>query len=116
MATKVRWTLGVRSDLAVIGNNWENADYTNPRGEIIGERFYLIATAQNGERRRWGWFETEAAAEGWLAFAPSVEDWDDTYPEYGSPAYEDAEPELVYQEKVDALEWEASNRCDWLPF
>lgn len=41
----------VVSDILVVGYNPEMADISNPRGEIHGEAFYVVAEAANG--RRW---------------------------------------------------------------
>jgi hypothetical protein len=89
-ATKAQtaWTVGVASDYCVVGTNPEMADMSNPRGEIIRERFYLLATDARGNRKSFGSFETEQDAEVcfWV-WSPMVDDWDDARPEYGSEAY-----------------------------
>jgi hypothetical protein len=41
----------VVSDIVVVGSNPEMADISNPRGEIHGEAFYVVAEAPTG--RRW---------------------------------------------------------------
>lgn len=80
----------VRDEVVVLGCNPENADMDNPRGEYYGTRFHLLATDEHGNRRREGSFETEEDAEAYFwAIAPPVEEWEETYPEYGSHAYED---------------------------
>lgn len=40
------------AEIVVTGHNPENADYDNPRGEIYGYAGYVVAEAENGERRR----------------------------------------------------------------
>ena len=109
-----RWTVGIRSDIVITGRNPENADMSNPDGNYYGERFYAIATAPNGARRRhYRMFKTEQLAEDfYLFFAAPIwaDDWFETDPEYGSRAYEAAEPEIVAAEKRDALDDEAFRR------
>jgi hypothetical protein len=84
------WTVSIGSDLAVVGHNPEAADMSNPRGEIVRERFFMRAYNDYGSAYRWGWFETPEELEAaYLAFAPPIALWDQTYPVYGSPAYED---------------------------
>jgi hypothetical protein len=105
-----RWTVEIRSVTVVIGRNPENADMGNPNGDYYGDRFYAIATAPDGQRRRHeGMFRTaELAEDFYVLFAAPIwsDDWFDTYPEYGSPAYEAVEPEVVAAEKRDALDYE----------
>jgi hypothetical protein len=100
--TPARYTIGFRSDLTVVGTNPEMADMSNPRGEIIRERWYAIAEDASGNRWRWGWYETaEEAEHAFRAIAPPVAQWEETYPSYGSPAYEQyGEAELVAWEKA----------------
>ena len=88
LTTKTRYTLGLRSDLAVVGYDHENADMDRPNGEVIRERFYLTATNERGDRRAWGWFAELAEAEAAFETAPSVETWAETEPEYGSRAWQ----------------------------
>ena len=40
----------IRSDQVVLGQDPENADYCNPRGNVIGEAHFIIATAEDGSR------------------------------------------------------------------
>lgn len=89
MRNKARYTIGIASDLAVIGYNPENADMDRPGGEIIREVFHLRATDERGNRRVHGWFLSEAEALEAIRYAPPVTSagWADTDPEYGSPAY-----------------------------
>lgn len=77
------------SDFVVVGTNPEMADMSNPRGEIIRERFRVVATNERGDRRTFGYFKTEEEAEAWFwsPFSPGVEEWDVDRPEYGSVAY-----------------------------
>jgi hypothetical protein len=86
--TQTRWTIGVRSDLAVVRIDPEYADLDHPNGEIIGEVFYLVATNSRGDRRSFGRFDFEAEAEAAIPFAPSVCEWQQDRPEYGSVAYQ----------------------------
>jgi len=39
-----------RTDIVVVGHNPENADYTNPRGEIYGYCGYVVACAPDGSQ------------------------------------------------------------------
>src|SRR4051812_18355445 len=60
---KGAWSVGFPSDFVVVGHNYENADMSNPNGEIIQERFSIVAEDAKGNRRTWGGrYETEAAA------------------------------------------------------
>ena len=88
MRTKTRYELSLRSDLAVVGFDHENADMDRPNGEVIRERFYLIATTARGDRRAWGWFAELAEAEAAFETAPPVELWNETDPAYGSRAWQ----------------------------
>ncbi len=85
-----------RSDLAVVGYNSENADMSNPRGEIIGEIWYIVAEAPNG--RRWRHNRSseyrvamERHAELMADFSKgflNALNWIEIDPCYGSEAYE----------------------------
>jgi hypothetical protein len=44
-------TFFARTDIVVIGANPENADYTNPRGEIHGYAALVVAESAQGDRR-----------------------------------------------------------------
>ena len=85
--TQVRWTITVGSQLEVIGYNPENADLDCPNGEMIGERYFLLATNDHGDRRWFGTFETADEAAADVPTAPEVEFWPATHPEYGSQAW-----------------------------
>lgn len=84
-----RWNIEAVGVLVVVGQNWENADMDNPRGETIGERFYVRAETDLGFRRVWGgYYDTpEEAIAMFVQFAPSVELWEEVTPCYGSEAY-----------------------------
>lgn len=86
--TKETWIIEVVSDLAVIGYNPESADLDHPRGERIGEVFYLRATNARGDAREYGSYESCDAAENAIALVPPVVLWADGRPVYGSRAYE----------------------------
>ena len=98
--------LGVNSLYAVVGYNYENADMDNPRGEIVREVFHLTAVNDFGDRWTWGSFRTFEAAEAAIPNAPPVMFWDDSYPVYGSPAYEAYGME-------DEIAWEKRNEETW---
>lgn len=84
------FTIGVGSDLRVVGYNPENADMDNPRGETIREVFHVEATNEYGERRVWGSFSSEeVAVQAYLHIAPPVATWTISNPVYGSYAYEE---------------------------
>ena len=51
------WSVGFPSDLVVVGHNPENADMSNPNGEIIRERYFIQAEDAKGHRRTWGGYE-----------------------------------------------------------
>jgi hypothetical protein len=85
------YTFELRSDLVVVGHNPEAADMDHPNGEVVGERFYMLATDPKGYTRQWGWFPSAEACE--LAFeflAPPVDEWTASRPRYGSEAFGEA--------------------------
>lgn len=41
----------IREDIVVVGHNGEMADYDNPRGEIYGRSYYVVATANHQDNR-----------------------------------------------------------------
>lgn len=47
----MNYQVEVASDLIVVGTNTEAADMSNPRGNIHGERYYVVIS--NGFGRRW---------------------------------------------------------------
>jgi hypothetical protein len=98
------WSVCFPSDFVVVGHNPENADMSNPRGEIVGERFYMQAEDALGHRRTYGgYYETLEAAEATYAFlTPAVEFWEETRPCYGSEAWTaDVEADEVEMERAD---------------
>lgn len=82
-----RWTIGVASDLAVVGYNHENADLDRPNGEIIREVYYLRAENGRGDARETGRFSSADEAEDFIQLAPPVLLWREARPVYGSQAY-----------------------------
>lgn len=87
-----QYSFEIRSDLAVIGYNPEAADLDHPRGEVIGERYYMVATDPDGATRVWGWHTSAEALEAGFEFiAPDVEDWDEGRPRYGSLAFQESD-------------------------
>lgn len=44
-------SIQIREDIVVVGHNGEMAEYDNPRGEVYGRRYYLVATANMGDKR-----------------------------------------------------------------
>jgi hypothetical protein len=81
-------TVGVASDFVVKRYDPEYAEMDNPRGAIVGERFFLLAEAEDGSRWSFGGFETEAEAEeAYELTAPPVSEWGEDQPCYGSLAY-----------------------------
>jgi hypothetical protein len=82
------FTIVVSSDLMVVGSDPESADLDNPRGEIIRERFFLLAEDKHGNRRRYGCYMSKEEAESLIDYAPPVAFWDETHPAYGSRAYQ----------------------------
>jgi hypothetical protein len=107
MAT--RYSIEVTYDLQVVGYDPEGADMDHPRGEIVGEVYYLRATSPRGDRRAFGnSFRSYEAAEAYLPLAPSVELWAEVEPEYGSLAYQDYGQELELEREArgnDAEAW-----------
>lgn len=114
-------TITCRTDIVVIGHNPENADYTNPRGEIYGYRGYILATAPDGSRWEFNRTMTDRSERVVLerleSFVKHVQQhidrggklnpahWEESRPQYGSEAYEvggwsriDAENERAYDE------------------
>ena len=87
--TQERWTVGFTSNFVVVGNDPEYADMSNPNGDIIQERFYMVAEDAKGNRRTWGgMYDSPEAAEAAYAFlAPTVALWEEMRPTYGSEAY-----------------------------
>lgn len=96
-----RYTLGIGSDLKVVGYDGEFADMDNPQGAIVREVFYLSATTERGDRKAWGSFDSYEEAEAAIPEAPMVELWAEDSPVYGSEAYQhsDAEAEWAHYER-----------------
>jgi hypothetical protein len=83
----------------------------NPNGDIIRERFFMVATDEVGHMYRYGWEETPEAAEAvFQHFAPPVSEWSLWRCEYGSKAWASEGCEL------DQLrsEMEADLGADWM--
>lgn len=100
------WSVFFRSDFVVVGRNSENADMSNPNGDIIRERYYMIAEDAKGNRRTWGgYYETlEAAEAAYALLAPVVAFWEETRPCYGSEAWTaDVEAEELAMERADEM-------------
>jgi hypothetical protein len=90
-----KFTFSVQSEYAVVGVDGEFADMGNPRGEIVRERFFMVAADSTGRCFRYGWEETPRKAE--LVFqyvAPAVSEWPLWRYEYGSKAYQEEGAEL----------------------
>jgi len=109
----------VRSDIKIIGNNPELADYNNPNGYIFGEQFFVIATFPDGKRfqheltaaytmggrqveGQYSLNELERFAAKLNKLQPALnpQHWQATEPCYGSPAWQDYEPQLAQQERM----------------
>lgn len=94
----------VAEELVVVGRDPEMADYSNPRGELVGEAHYIVGTYEDG--RRIAHEVCATTRRGHLLGGPSVERlerlaahlneaqpalnpdlWRDTRPVYGSEAY-----------------------------
>ena len=101
---KQTYRVGVASELVVVGYNPENADMDYPNGEIVRERFYLVAEDGNGNRWRYGRYTKFSEAEtAYQLFSPPVPLWEPTYPSYGSRAYEAyGEAEAIEAERRQA--------------
>lgn len=108
-----------QSDIVVVGSNPENADYTNPRGEIYGFSAYVLAANEYGDTRcmHVATSTNEAEAVGKaeaMAAALNVrfeqlgklpvgfDKWHAHRPVYGSEAYQD-------YGAADDLAWEMEN-------
>jgi hypothetical protein len=103
--------INVLSELRVVDTNPEMADYTNPRGDIIREVFFLYAEYKDGARYlgpSLGVLPSDETIDKAIARAETLyrmflldpaKDWAEHYPVYGSSAYLDMEPELVWNER-----------------
>ena len=58
-----RHTINIGNEYRVLGYNPEMADLDNPRGELIDVIFFLISTDTDGNRRVYGCYYSEDAAE-----------------------------------------------------
>ena len=109
------FTIGIGSDLRVVGYNPENADMDNPRGAIIREVFHIQATNEYGERRVWGSFDSADLAEkSYLHIAPPIAMWSISNPVYGSSAYEEygaANDMAAEREMAQDEAWGFDTRC-----
>lgn len=82
------FTFSVQSEYAVVDRDPEFADMGNPNGDIIRERFFMVAADEVGHMFRYGWEETPEAAEfAFQNFAPIVSEWPLWRCEYGSKAW-----------------------------
>jgi hypothetical protein len=104
------------TDIVVTGSNPENADVTNPRGEYFGSAGYVVAEDAVGNRVRLH-IKTEQRDADALAAAGRVADalnarlasgklpvafdrWEETFPAYGSAAY-DPQEEIEWERRVE---------------
>jgi hypothetical protein len=88
-------TFSVESELAVVGHDPEYADMENPTGEIIRNRYFMVATTPEGRQYRWGWERSAVLAEAvFQMIAPPVSEWSLWRCVYGSLAYEQDNCEL----------------------
>lgn len=112
--------ISVMSDMAIVGSNPEWADLDNPHGAIYGEIRYVVAELPSGRRFRGPILPEECKSEKALgeveaAFQQLVDakvvkpedEWQEMYPVYGSAAYTEQEPEIVFEEKQTTLDNEA---------
>jgi hypothetical protein len=85
-----KFTFSVDSEFRIVGNNPEMADLDNPRGDLIRERFFMVATDSEGRQYRYGNTDSPEAAEiVFQHFAPAVEAWPFFRCVYGSTAYQE---------------------------
>lgn len=76
-----KYTFGVAFLQVVVGQDEE--------GDVIGERYFMVATDARGRQVRFGWEESEHNAEFvFVQFAPAVSEWTYWRCEYGSLAYQ----------------------------
>lgn len=113
-ASKVFNQFDIGSELVIVGQNPENADYTNPRGDIIRPKYFVEVTNDHGDRliHRWS-YDTEEEA---VALMYQIEQlakrrtlnpdaWGRGRAVYGSDAY-------VEYGCADDLAWEANCRYE----
>ena len=101
---QMTYDFAVRSDVVVVDTNPEMADVSNPRGEIYGEAYYIVGTAEDGSRiahrvsatTSYGRVLTEVTPDRLMRLAERLNEerpalnpdlWDDIDPAYGSEAY-----------------------------
>ena len=116
--TAANFIFFARTDLTVLGEDPENADMSNPRGEIVGYASYVVAEEVNSGRRflhfvKTGrWEDTTLAPAEKLASAltnrlanlgklpVAFDRWEETFARYGSPAGQDQEHEEAIAERM----------------
>ena len=106
------------SNEVVIGENGEFADLSNPRGLIFGRKIFVEAVTESGRRFIFGRdFETQLGAGKFAARVEArgeinLEFWNETFPVYGSPAWqaEDAERDANLRHAVSRGDSEAIER------
>ena len=104
------------TDIVVIGSNPENADITNPRGEYFGSAGYVVAEDARGSRVRLHIKTSHSDADA-LNTADRVakalnarlangrlpvafDRWEETFPAYGSEAYDPHEA-IAWERRVE---------------
>ena len=101
------WNVGFPSDYVVVGTNPEMADMSNPHGEIVRERWFIVAEDAKGNRRAWGgpYDSPEDADAAYRLEAPPIDLWAEIQPCYGSEAYVDGgwEQDLCDLEREDEM-------------
>jgi hypothetical protein len=104
-----RSTITVSSNYEVVGYNPESADLDRPRGEIIAEVFFLLATDDaTGERRAYGAYPSFLSALMQIPSAPPSYLWSSIAPEYGSAAW------IEYGESDQLADEKREEDDDWL--
>ena len=107
---KPEYKFFVDSEFAVVGYNFEMADQSNPRGEHIELRYYMVAEDKDGLQVRFGFEETEEKAEEvFIHFAPPVSEWSYFRCVYGSVAYQRENCEL------ETMIWEVESDSEFGP-
>ncbi len=107
MKKLMTWEMILMSDLVKIGVH-EEESY-----DIVRERWYVVAEDESGRRFSHGFlFETSAEAQDRLnqiardgGVDPIRSNWYEMQAAYGSPAYQDQEPEIVAAERRQELDW-----------
>jgi hypothetical protein len=107
------------TDLVVLGSNPENADVSNPHGDIFGHSAYVVAEDAQGNRVRTflktaPWESDVLPAAERMAAALMVrlgngklpinfESWTETRPAYGSDAYVDygAADDIFFESEME---------------